>query len=193
MSKFSGHENEVIGTGDFRLKNVVLDDVILDIDITFTEKTDKVTYSTDMALVDRFSNIKRVDPEKYNFVIANILLAKNVLKEAGAYKPNRGEVPQGGLGGVGIENWILQYGGSFYDAAQAFLRVAQGKDFAEFRECYQVFDFGENHLSQRRNVYLHDNFVFNNMSAEGYLKMRDALNQYIYEVDYCTRKTSSLN
>lgn len=193
ISKFSGHENEVIGTGDFRLKNVVLDDVILDIDITFTEKTDKVTYSTDMALVDRFSNIKRVDPEKYNYVIANILLAKNVLKEAGAYKPNRGEVPQGGLGGVGIENWILQYGGSFYDAAQAFLRVAQGKDFAEFRECYQVFDFGENHLSQRRNVYLHDNFVFNNMSAEGYLKMRDALNQYIYEVDYCTRKTSSLN
>lgn len=193
LNAFNGNNSQVIGTGDFRLKDVVLDDIIVDIDITFTEKTDKITYSTDMALQDRLTNIKLSDPEKYKYVVANILLAKNVLKEAGCYKPNRGEVPQGGLGGVGIENWILQNGGSFMDACDSFLRVAQGKSFSEFKECYQVFDFGENHLAQRKGHYVHDNFVFNNMSEEGYLKMRDALNAYVYEVNYGNKKTSSLN
>lgn len=193
LSVFNGNNSQVIGTGDFRLKNVVLDDIIVDIDITFTEKTDKITYSTDMALQDRLTNIKISNPEKYKYVVANILLAKNVLKEAGCYKPNRGEVPQGGLGGVGIENWILQNGGSFMDACDSFLRVAQGKSFCEFKECYQIFDFGENHLAQRKGHYVHDNFVFNNMGEEGYLKMRDALNAYVYEVNYGNKKTSSLN
>ena len=91
------------------------------LDITFTEKTDKVSYSTDMALQDRLATIQRNDPEKYKYIVANILLAKKVLKNALCYKPNRGEVPQGGLGGVGIENWILQNGGSFIDAANDFL------------------------------------------------------------------------
>lgn len=113
-----GRENssELTGTGDFRLKSVQIDtDMSVDIDITFTEKTDKVSYSTDMALQDRLATNQRNDPEKYKYVVANILLAKQVLKKAEAYKPNRGEIPQGGLGGVGIENWILQNGGSFND------------------------------------------------------------------------------
>ena len=191
-----GRENssELTGTGDFRLKSVQIGtDMSVDIDITFTEKTDKVSYSTDMALQDRLATIQRNDPEKYKYVVANILLAKQVLKKAEAYKPYRGEIPQGGLGGVGIENWILQNGGSFIDAAKSFVDAADGKSFSEFRSTYQIWDFGENHLAEKRGLYSHDNFVSNNMSEAGYQKMVQALKEYlksmkISQIDTETKK-----
>ena len=181
-----GKENssEITGIGDFRLKGVQIDEkTFVDIDITFDKKTDKVTYSTDMSLQDRLETIKKIDPEKYKYVVANILLAKKVLKEAEAYKPDRGEVPQGGLGGVGIENWILQNGGSFIDAAKSLIEAARGKSFEEFKSSYQIWDFGENHLAEKKGYYPHDNFVSNNMSEEGYIKMVQALKKYIENLE----------
>ena len=181
----------IIATGDFRLKDVLLDDIDVDIDITFAEKTDKVLYSTDMALQDRMEVIRRSDPEKYELVVANILLAKEVLKEAGVYKPNRGEVPQGGLGGVGVENWILQNGGSFIDAARSFVEASEGRSFEEFKSSYYIWDFGDNHLAERRRAYVHDNFVENNMSEEGYHKMVEALTGYLKKIDKTSESTDS--
>ena len=182
-----GKENssELTGTGDFRLKGVQIDsDINVDIDITFTEKTDRISYSTDMALQDRLATIQKANPEKYKYVVANILLAKQVLKQAEVYKPNRGEIPQGGLGGVGIENWILQNGGSFIDAATSFIRASNGKSFKEFKSNYQIWDFGDNHLAERRGQYSHDNFVANNMSEAGYNKMVQVLKEYMKNYDY---------
>ena len=190
-----GRENssELTGTGDFRLKSVPIDtDMSVDIDITFTEKTDKVSYSTDMALQDRLATIQRNDPEKYKYVVANILLAKQVLKKAEAYKPNRGEIPQGGLGGVGIENWILQNGGSFIDAAKSFVEAADGKRFSEFQSIYQIWDFGDNHLAERRGLYSHDNFVTNNMSEAGYQKMVQALKEYLKTMEISQIQTEGI-
>lgn len=172
------HTSEIIATGDFRLKSVEVQDVLVDIDISFVQKTNKVSYSTDMALEDRMKTIRAEHPDKYPFIVANILLAKQVLKKAEAYKPNRGETPQGGLGGVGIENWVLQHGGSFHDAVQDFLQASEGKDFEEFKNSYHVWDFGENHFAEKKGLYPHDNFVEGNMSAEGYQKMRAALLEY---------------
>ena len=172
--------NELTITGDFRLKSVQLDnETNVDIDISFVRKTDKISYSTDMSLRDRLTTIAKNDPEKYKYVVANILLAKQVLKQAEAYKPNRGEVPQGGLGGVGVENWILQNGGSFIDAAQSFVEAAEGKTFKEFSSTYQIWDFGDNHLAARKGTYPHDNFVTNNMSESGYKKMVQSLQEYL--------------
>jgi hypothetical protein len=175
----------IISTGDFRLKNVNIEpNVNVDIDITFVEKTDQVTYSTDMCLQDRLNTIYETDKEKYKYVIANILLAKKVLKEANVYKPFRSDSEQGGLGGVGIENWILQNGGSFKDAAKSFLDASRGKTFEEFKAIYKIWDFGENHLALKTQKYPHDNFV-NNMSKEGYEKMQKALREFLllYEED----------
>ena len=173
----------LISTGDFRMKDVTLEDITVDIDITFTVKTDSVLYSTDMALQDRLETIKAQDKEKYNYVVANILEAKRVLKAANAYKPNRGETPQGGLGGVGIENWILQHGGSFYDAAKSFVAAAEGKSFEDFLHTYEVWDFGDNHLAEKRGQPPHDEFVANNMSREGFIKMTNALKEYLKQVE----------
>ena len=178
------NSSELTLNGDFRLKKVQIDnDTNVDIDITFTQKTDKVLYSTDMALQDRLTTIQRNSPEKYKYVVANILLAKQVLKQAEAYKPNRGEIPQGGLGGVGIENWILQNGGSFIDAAKSFVEAADGKSFSEFTSAYQIWDFGDNHLAERRGFYPHDNFVSNNMGESGYQKMVQALKEYLKNIE----------
>ena len=120
-----GRENDgsAIVNGNLRLKQVSIDGLAepVDIDITFAQKTNKVQYPTDAALADRLSNIKNQSETKYQQVLANIIYAKQFLKSAGAYKPRRSPEAKGigGLGGVGIENWVLQHGGSFKQAATA--------------------------------------------------------------------------
>ena len=175
------HEpDEVLPNGDLRLKNVHIDGLNepVDIDISFVQKTNKVQYSTDMALVDRLETIRKQSPEKYKQVIANIIFAKKFLKAARAYKPNRGDKPQGGLGGAGVENWILQNGGSFLSAARSFMAVAEKfPDFEDFCKEYTVWDFGENHMFKGKKQ--HDNFVADNMSKVGYDKMKGALAEFL--------------
>ena len=167
-----------IVNGNLRLKQVSIDGLAepVDIDITFAQKTNKVQYSTDMALADRLTNIKNQSETKYQQVLANIIYAKQFLKAAGAYKPRRspGTKGIGGLGGVGIENWVLQYGGSFKQAARDFLSVADScSGFEDFCAHYPVWDYGENHKGIRSKP--HDNFVADNMNPEGYERMKEAL------------------
>ena len=175
-----GRENDgsAIVNGNLRLKQVSIDGLAepVDIDITFAQKTNKVQYPTDAALADRLSNIKNQSETKYQQVLANIIYAKQFLKAAGAYKPRRSPEAKGigGLGGVGIENWILQHGGSFKQAARDFLSVADNcSGFEDFCAHYPVWDYGENHKGVRSKP--HDNFVADNMNPEGYELMKEAL------------------
>ena len=175
-----GRENDgsAIVNGNLRLKQVSIDGLAepVDIDITFAQKTNKVQYPTDAALADRLTNIKNQSETKYQQVLANIIYAKQFLKAAGAYKPRRSPEAEGvgGLGGVGIENWILQHGGSFKQAARDFLDVADScSSFEDFCAHYPVWDYGENHKGIRSKP--HDNFVADNMNPEGYERMKEAL------------------
>ncbi len=175
-----GRENDgsAIVNGNLRLKQVSIDGLAepVDIDITFTQKTNKVQYPTDAALADRLSNIKNQSETKYQQVLANIIYAKQFLKAAGAYKPRRSPEAEGvgGLGGVGIENWVLQHGGSFKQAARDFLAVADScSSFEDFCTHYPVWDYGENHKGIRSKP--HDNFVADNMNQAGYNRMKQAL------------------
>ena len=168
--------DEVISTGDFRFKKVKLgDEDVVDIDMSFVQRTDEIDYSTDMALNDRFNSIYKQAPEKYDYVLANIILAKQILSEGSAYKSRE----DGGLGGGGVENWILQNGGSFYDAAISFLECSEGKNFEEFKSSYYIWDFGAGHYAVKRGQYPYRNFVVDNMSSDGYDKMINALRGYI--------------
>ena len=175
-----GRENDgsAIVNGNLRLKQVSIDGLAepVDIDITFAQKTNKVQYPTDAALADRLTNIKNQSETKYQQVLANIIYAKQFLKAAGAYKPRRSPEAEGvgGLGGVGIENWVLQHGGSFKQAARDFLTVADScSGFEDFCAHYPVWDYGENHKGIRSKP--HDNFVADNMNPEGYERMKQAL------------------
>ena len=175
-----GRENDgsAIVNGNLRLKQVSIDGLAepVDIDITFAQKTNKVQYPTDAALADRLTNIKNQSEAKYQQVLANIIYAKQFFKAAGAYKPRRSPEAEGvgGLGGVGIENWVLQHGGSFKQAARDFLAVADScSSFEDFCAHYPVWDYGENHKGIRSKP--HDNFVADNMNQEGYERMKEAL------------------
>ncbi|MCI5701588.1 MAG: hypothetical protein MR266_02295 [Erysipelotrichaceae bacterium] len=183
----------ITGDGDFRFKGVKIPGLEerVDIDITFTDRTDRIKYSSDMSLKDRLNTIKEQDSRLYDVVINEIINAKKILKAGGCYKPRHSNAGQDGLGGVGVENWILQFGGSLEDAARSFVEVANNcSTFAEFCKKYQVWDFGENFVSKPKKenngleiTYLHDEFVSNNMSGDGYLKMQKVLSIYLKYID----------
>ena len=195
-----------------RLKGVTIDGINdpVDIDISFTMKTNRLEYSTDMAISDRLKQMRRQNPKLADLAISNIIYAKQVLKEAGAYKPRHSndEGPKGGLGGVGIENWVLQHGGSFVKAARDFTDTArmvaaetsaelyqktndvdpsilEEKVFEKFKQKYQIWDFGQNHYTAKNNEfssaneYMYDNFVARNMDSRGFAKMNAALISFL--------------
>lgn len=169
--------------GNFRYKKVQIDGVEmpLDIDITFMQKSENVSYSTDMAVKDRLQGLKSNDPEAYKSVIANIIVAKEMLKKEGIYKKKNSDkaTEYGGFGGVGVENWILQNGGSFVKAMETFLEASQrAQDFTEFKEIYPIFDFGQNHMSKG---YSHDSFI-TGLSEVGYEKMKGKFKEFIAEL-----------
>ena len=170
--------------GDLRFKGVTIDEKTeVDIDISFGVKTDKVRYSSDQCLKDRLDTIQREHPEEYKNVVANIILAKRILKKADVYKSSRSDKSQGGLGGIGIENWILQNGGSFIEAAKSFLEAANGRSFDEFKGVYQIWNFGDNHFAARDGDYLHNNFIADSMNEIGYNKMVTALKEYLNSLE----------
>ena len=181
----------------FRGKDIKLDGIEepIDIDISFTQKRDKVDYSTDTCLSDLLRTIEKEYPEQFPLVKANIVYAKKILKAGKAYKSRRSSEAEGGLGGIGVEYWILQNGGSFINAVNSFLAQAV-KDgniipYEEFKDKYQVWDFGKNHEpkeikigsserlgSSEKIVFPYDEFVSCNMSKEGYLKMTKTLLEF---------------
>lgn len=61
----------------------------------------------------------------------------------------------------------------------ASLRVnaAKGKTFEEFNKCYKIWDFGYNYYTGK-----YDEFVSQNMTEEGYKKMKTALKKYLEKI-----------
>lgn len=178
---------------DIKHQIIEIDGEQLELDISFVQKTNKILYSTDLALKDRMSSIQKISSEqekidgfsKYDYVQANIILAKTILTEGGAY----GKI-NGCFGGSAVENWILQNGGSFIDAARSFVVAAEGKSFEEFKESYFLWDFGQNHYSQKetdfnnpnntqKEKFAYDNFVVTNLTENGYIKMVEVLKNYL--------------
>lgn len=156
-----GKESDETNAGDFRYKKVAIEGLEspVDLDVTFMPKSEHVRYSTDMCIAERLNGLKKSNPEGYRYTIANIVLAKQKLKENGLYKKtgSDGATELGGLGGSGVENWILQNGGSLIKAIDTFLEAAnESENFEEFAEKYPIFDFGENHRIGR---YPHDSFI----------------------------------
>jgi hypothetical protein len=141
----------------------------LDIDIGFVRKSDLNVYASHDAIADKLNNIRQqYGTQAYNETVANILLAKKWLKEAGVYK--KGNFGEGGLGGIGVENLILAYNGNVKEAFGAFYRAAQNpdgsfKNFETFVQDFKILDAG---MNLRFNS--HDNFVLN-MNPGGYKTM----------------------
>lgn len=179
---------------DIRLKGIDLNGFRVDIDISFEGKTDMITYSSDMAVKDRFKTMEKISKEKSLLVKANIIMAKRLLKEAKCYKTINSPEMEGGIGGIGVENWILSNGGSLTNACTSFLNAyeearenAMGKDdysvFHEFERIYSIWNFGENFYALRNGQSLHNEFVRDHMSPEGLKKMAMALKNYLLKIN----------
>ncbi|MBQ9318518.1 MAG: hypothetical protein IJR82_02680 [Bacilli bacterium] len=168
--------------GDYRFTGIHIDsNTTIDLDLSFVVKTDKLSYTTEQCINDRLNIIKKTDCEKYKKVIANIVTGKKLMKYLGCYMPARKDSCQGGMGGVGIENWILQNNGSLIDACKSFYECAKDKDFAQFRKKYFVWDFGQNHFAIRNDEYPFDDFIYN-MNETGYNKLKNGLKQILPDI-----------
>ena len=177
-----------------RLTDVTIPGLDKPLDLDFSLTPQKKKYlATEEALSERLYNMRSQDEDKYRLVVANIMYAKAYLKAAGVYKPSRGilngDRDFGGLGGVGIENWILQYGGSFEAAARDFLAVSEGKNFIEFEKEYAIMDFGQDHVSTSKGEFPYHNFVMRNMRYKGFELMREALRKFINDLEANKRNT----
>lgn len=170
---------------------LIKDNKEYEIEISICPRTDKIELSTDSSLDVKLNSIKEQFPESYLDVLANIVYAKELFKSVNAYKSLKSDATQGGLGGIGIENWILQHGGSLIDAARDFVDVAEKSgSFENFKNNYQVFDLGENHYIEKKKdknkmIYPHDNFVGDEdkMGEKGYNRILTVLKEYIKKYD----------
>lgn len=186
----SGKDNRFRGSG------IIISNIDkLDIDISIDQRRNDITYSSEKCLEDRYNTIKKQYPDCYPLVLANIVKAKQILKENNVYKKL-----EGGIGGIGVENWILQNGGSLKLAFQDFLNHAYENgelvDFKKFKETYHVFDFGSNHepriklkVGNSSIYYAYDNYINDNMNESKYKKMAEVLRKYINDLELNNNKS----
>lgn len=156
-----GKEKPTIYNGDLRSASVRLlnSKETVDVDVSYSPKSLAFEYSPDECVEDRLKSIQEQYPDDINYVKANIVLAKAILKKIGVYKKaiSNGGTPYGGLGGIGVENWILQNGGSFEQAMRSFEQASvksNGKtlEHDELMEQYPVYEYGNNHMTSNRTA-----------------------------------------
>lgn len=150
----------------------------IDLDIGINTTASTLIFTSHEAIEQKLDAIRlSYGEDTYQEVIANILLAKKILKENHAYK--KGDNQDGGFGGIGTENWILSNNGSIKKAFETFWQAAHdnGRELTldEFRKRYFILDSGENLRETGRS---HDNFVFA-LQEKGYKAMLKAIGKYI--------------
>lgn len=159
-------------------------------------------YAENQSLADRFEAMREQNPMREKLVRANVIQAKEVLGAAKAYLPSSSNEAEnadekGGMGGVGVEEWILQNGGSFKNAAKSFVEAAEKAQniFNKFRYEYHVWGAGENYFAVRNNEHIaekpaelqrgrkltHDDYISVNMDKGGFERTVAALRQFLAE------------
>ena len=122
------------------------------------------------AVIQKFTAIEEQHgPEALQEVKEQIILAKTVLGHARAYKKEE----HGGIGGIGVENWILNNGGSFAQACRTFAEAAHTeageiKPLEEFKKDYKLYTYntGTNlRFAAGKFARKHDNYLESLQSA----------------------------
>ncbi len=157
-----------------RFEGAVIAGTPVDIDIAFVKKSELAVYGSHDAVKEKLDWIRQHNgDDAYEDVVANILVAKDVLKKSESYK----KLEHGGMGGIGVENWILAHGGNFEHAAKAFWQAAHHesgdrRSLVDFQSQYQIIDPGVN-----VKFRAHDNFV-KILKEQGYRNMLKAIGDY---------------
>lgn len=172
---------ESSGMRTFRFKSFEKDGNLIDLDISFVKKSDSEELDANEAVAQKYDSIKKsFGEDKLLDVLTNVRFAKKELKKAGCYKKGltgNGE-QQGGLGGIGVENWILKNGGDVVIAFKEFNKNAyqDGEliSFNDFKNKYKIFSAGSN----IRGGVRAENFVYN-MDEVGYQKMAELSKKFV--------------
>ena len=148
----------------------------INIDVSFFDRSNVDEYGTNEATIDKLNYIKNNYGQlSYEKVLANIILAKQILKDNSVYK--RGK--QGGFGGGGLENFILANGGNIDNAFRSFQSAAyeNGKrlSYEEFHKKYCLWDAGLNNKHHK-----HDNFI-SVLRPNGYEAILNTIEKYFSE------------
>lgn len=137
-----------------------------------------IQLSSAQAMKERLEHILKTQGQNaYNAILSNIRAAKSLLAQHNIYKRT-----DGGLGGIGVEHWILQNDGSLEMALKSFASVAyqgayhvEGKPLSlqDFQKAYPIYDTGYNW----KNGTI-DNYILK-LTEESYHKLLDICNTWI--------------
>ncbi len=164
-----------------RFKELEVSGVKVELDVSFVKRSNSQNLSANDAILQKYNSIKNnFGEEKLFEVLGNVRFAKKLLKDHGCYKKglSDGGRLEGGLGGIGVENWILKNDGDVVLAFRDFYNYAY-KDgelvsFDDFKRSYKVFGAGEN----IRGGVIAENFVYN-MDPSGYAKMAEISKRFV--------------
>lgn len=147
-----GENGRVEQNGDtLRLFSAKIGEEAIDVDISIMPKlVSSGIVSSDMVVKEKFNNIStNYGEEVCENVKQQIVLAKTMMSEYKCYKKTySGESEPSGIGGIGVENWILDNNGSFYEACKHLLDLVNSNGepikLEKFKEEYKLFDAGTN-------------------------------------------------
>ncbi|QQS15720.1 MAG: hypothetical protein IPK84_05165 [Candidatus Moraniibacteriota bacterium] len=166
---------EVNGMRTYRFKGFERDGKHIDLDVSVVRKSDSESMDANEAISRKYESIRKNFGEEVLLdVLSNVRFAKKKLKEAGCYKKgiDRSAGQEGGLGGIGVETWILKHDGDAVRAFTDFYGNAYENggllSFENFKKKYKVFGAGKNIRGDTRS----ENFV-EKMDEVGYLKMAE--------------------
>ncbi|MFA5871041.1 MAG: hypothetical protein WC842_04130 [Candidatus Paceibacterota bacterium] len=149
----------------------------VDLDIGFGCKADDQVFGSHNAVGEKLESVEEeYGEETKKEVIANIILAKKLLSDAKCYKKL-----DGGIGGIGVENWILKHNGSLKDACLAFQKAAyEDGSFVvpldEARRRYSIYDAGTNIRDGG-----HEDFM-DKLTYTSYQNMLEAVGKYLADI-----------
>lgn len=153
----------------------IIEGEVLDIDIGIGKRSDEGIFASSDSIAQKLESIRTtLGNEAYLDALANIVLAKKILKAGHAYK----KLEDGGMGGIGVENWILLHNGNMFDAFQSFWQTSHDEQggvlpYEEFAKRYKVFDAGLNIKFNR-----HDNFI-RVLKPNGYTALVETIGRYL--------------
>jgi len=154
---------------------------IIDLDISIVSRlSSSKILTSDKAITEKLENIsKNYGESSRELVTQQIILAKTMMSKYECYKKTyNGDMNPSGLGGIGVENWILSNNGNYLQACKNLLALVNSSKpqltLAEFKRQYKLFDAGTNlRFIGGQFQKKHDNFIFtlNQKGYENLIKM----------------------
>ncbi|WP_148278098.1 hypothetical protein [Desulfobacula toluolica] len=167
----------------WHLGEVQFHDKIIDVDVTFILKLPNNIVITHMAKQLQYTNILKNHGESVlKSILANIIAAKSIFKNALTSKASNVV----GLGGIGIETWIVQSGGSMLNAFIDFKTIFSQNLYDIPPEVYnsELLLFNDPGVAHKKDL-MNDNYLvslFSNQKDKSIQHMISIVDSYLEQI-----------